>query len=53
MIALAAALVFTFAVRMPAARRLQPGAALGKLIAVVSLALWLTVAISGRWIGFS
>lgn len=53
MIALAAALVFTFAIRMPVARRLGPGAVSGKLIAVVSIALWLTVAISGRWIGFS
>jgi hypothetical protein len=51
MIALASALVFTFGVRNPMARR-NPGA-LGKAVAVVSLALWLTVAIAGRWIGFS
>jgi hypothetical protein len=51
MIALAAALVYTFGIRNPIARR-HPGA-LGKAVAVVSLALWLTVAIAGRWIGFS
>ena len=51
MTALAAALVFTFGVRNPIARR-DP-VALGKAVAVVSLGLWLTVAIAGRWIGFS
>ena len=51
MIALAVALVFTFAVKAPLARR-DPGL-IGKGAAVVSLALWLTVAIAGRWIGFS
>jgi hypothetical protein len=51
MIALALALVFTFGIRNPIARR-DPGA-LGKAVAVGSLALWLTVAIAGRWIGFS
>ncbi len=51
MIALAAALVFTFAVRGPVARR-DPGL-IGKPLAVASLGLWLTVAIAGRWIGFS
>jgi len=51
MIALAAALVFTFAVKNPLARR-DPGL-IAKPLAVVSLALWLTVAIAGRWIGFS
>ena len=51
MFALAAALIFTFAVRGPVARR-NPGS-VGKAVAVVSLGLWLTVAIAGRWIGFS
>jgi hypothetical protein len=51
MIALACALVFTFAVKGPLARR-DPGL-VGKAAALVSLALWLTVAIAGRWIGFS
>jgi hypothetical protein len=51
MIALSCALVFTFAIKGPLARR-DPGA-IGKAAALVSLALWLTVAIAGRWIGFS
>lgn len=51
MIALAAAVAFTFAVRNPVARR-EPGQ-IGKVVGVVSLSLWLTVAIAGRWIGFS
>jgi hypothetical protein len=51
MIALAAALVFTFAVKNPLARRDLGWAA--RPLAVVSLALWLTVALAGRWIGFS
>jgi hypothetical protein len=51
MIALASALVFTFAVRNPIARR--DSELIGKAVAVVSLGLWLTVAIAGRWIGFS
>jgi hypothetical protein len=51
MIALAAALIFTFAVKTPLAHR-GPGWA-ARPLAVVSLALWLTVALAGRWIGFS
>ena len=51
MIALACALVFTFAIKGPIARR--DLGLLGRGAAVVSLALWLTVAIAGRWIGFS
>jgi len=51
MVALACALVFTFAIKAPLARR-DPGL-IGKGAALVSLALWLTVAIAGRWIGFS
>lgn len=53
MAALAAALLFTFAVRNPYARRDATQNALGKIIALVSIALWLTVASAGRWIGFS
>ena len=52
MAALAAALVFTFAVRNPQARRDVAGLP-AKAIAAVSLSLWLTVALAGRWIGFS
>ena len=51
MAALLGALIFTFAVRNPLARR-DPGR-LGAVLAVISLSLWLTVAIAGRWIGFS
>jgi hypothetical protein len=53
MAALLLALVFTFAVRRKVAMadeaRLSPAAR--KLVAVVSLSLWSTVAIAGRWIG--
>ena len=52
MAALAAALVFTFAVMRPLARRDVTGLP-AKTIAVVSIALWLAVALAGRWIGFS
>lgn len=52
MFALAAALVFTFAIKIPLVQR-RPDAPVLKLFAVISLALWLTVAIAGRWIGFS
>jgi hypothetical protein len=52
MAALAAALIFTFAVKAPLARREVAGIA-AKALAAVSLALWLTVALAGRWIGFS
>ena len=51
MIALACTLLFTFAVKIPLVHR-GPGWA-ARLLAVLSLALWLTVAIAGRWIGFS
>lgn len=53
MIALAIGLVFTFGIRMPMAQRLSPGAVAGRLIAIFSIVVWLTVAIAGRWIGFS
>ena len=51
MVALAAALIFTFAIKTPLVRR-DPGP-IAKPLALVSLILWLTVAIAGRWIGFS
>ncbi len=51
--ALIAALVFTFALHNPIARRDVAGGALSKAIAAISISLWLTVAIAGRWIGFS
>lgn len=52
MTALATALVFTFGVKLPLARRDIAGLA-AKALGAVSIALWLTVAIAGRWIGFS
>ena len=51
MIALGITLVFTFAVKAPQARR-APGL-MAIPLALASMALWLTVAIAGRWIGFS
>ena len=54
MSALAAVLVFTFSVRrrvaMADAARVKP--IWSKVVAVVSLSLWTTVALGGRWIGF-
>ena len=52
MTALAMALIFTFAVKLPLARREVAGLR-AKALAVVSISLWLTVALAGRWIGFS
>ena len=51
--ALAAALLFTFLVRNPVARRDSAVGAQTRSVALVSIALWLTVAVAGRWIGFS
>ncbi|MYD44556.1 MAG: hypothetical protein F4W90_11790 [Gammaproteobacteria bacterium] len=51
--ALGLAILFTFLVRDPLVRRGEaPRMAMG-CIALVSLALWFTVAGAGRWIGFS
>ena len=54
MASLVAVLVFTFSVRrrvtMADETRVSP--AWSKLVALVSLSLWTTVAIGGRWIGF-
>jgi hypothetical protein len=48
------ALLFTFAVREPFTRRAELATSLTtRAIALVSIALWLTVAAAGRWIGFT
>ncbi|MBC7896865.1 MAG: hypothetical protein H7066_15720 [Cytophagaceae bacterium] len=48
------ALLFTFLVRQRVARGAQGGTSMRtRVTALVSLALWLGVAIAGRWIGFS
>ena len=47
------ALLFTFRVRLPFALRATDASAKSRVIALTSLALWLTVAAAGRWIGFS
>ena len=46
-------IVFTFAVRNRVAARNDAPIWVAKIVAVVSLALWFTVAAAGRWIGFS
>ena len=51
--ALGLALAFTFTVRNPYARRDPEIGAASRAVAGVSIALWLTVAVAGRWIGFS
>ena len=55
MTSLALAMLFTFTVRRTFAladeARVRPWTS--KLVALVSLTLWLTVGASGRWIGFS
>jgi hypothetical protein len=53
MAALATALAFTFAVRNPYARCTKATGTASRTVALVSLALWLSVALAGRWIGFS
>jgi hypothetical protein len=48
------ALIFAFAVRQPIAKRATGDATMRtRLVALISLALWFTVAAAGRWIGFS
>ena len=48
------ALLFTFAVRGPIAKKATTDATpRTRVVALVSLALWFTVAAAGRWIGFS
>ncbi len=54
MVALAVALAFTFGVRRRIVRSdPAPAAWKARTVALCSIALWLTVAASGRWIGFS
>jgi hypothetical protein len=54
MAALALALAFTFGVRSRVAAAAPPAPAWqARVTATLSIALWLTVAASGRWIGFS
>jgi hypothetical protein len=52
MISLAVALVVTYAAFNPRVRRGESGMAL-RVVTVVTMAAWLTVAMAGRWIGFS
>jgi len=52
MAALVAALTVTFLIHHPMIRRGGEGV-LVRLMAVATMALWLLVAFSGRWIGFS
>ena len=55
MSALSVAILFTFTIRRMVTRadesRMRP--VVYKLVALVSLSLWLTVGAAGRWIGFS
>ena len=53
MSALALALLFTFLVRNPLARRDNLPQIGAIFIGLVSFSLWFTVAAAGRWIGFS
>lgn len=52
MISLAIALIVTYFMFNPLVRRGQTGGA-ARLVTVLTLAAWLTVAMAGRWIGFS
>ena len=53
-IALPVALLFTFTVREPGARRTElVTGTKSRILGATSIALWLTVAAAGRWIGFS
>ena len=45
-------LVFTFSVRRRVVAGTPDHSGRSKLVALVSLSLWITVAIGGRWIGF-
>ena len=54
MTTLPVAIVFTFAVREQIAKRATADATWRtRVVALVSIALWFTVAAAGRWIGFS
>ena len=54
MVSLLLVLAFTFSIhrRVATADQTQMSPVWSKLVAVVSLSLWTTVAIGGRWIGF-
>ena len=54
MVALPLALAFTFLVRERVAHNSSlEGSGKSRLVAAASIAIWLTVAAAGRWIGFS
>ena len=54
MATLALALAFTFGVRRRVVRAVpEPAPGRARAVALCSIALWLTVATAGRWIGFS
>lgn len=53
MIALLVAVIFSYAVRNPIARRATDGGGSKAFVAIASMALWFVVAAAGRWIGFS
>ncbi len=53
MSALALALVFSLGFRGRLAARVPAGSPAAWAVAIVSLSLWFTVALAGRWIGFS
>ena len=51
--ALMLALSFTFIIRNPFARNNCSESKKAKILGAISILLWLTVAIAGRWVGFS
>jgi hypothetical protein len=53
MVALPPAMLFAFTVRRRVALADESRPVLHKLVGLVSLSLWFTVAAAGRWIGFS
>ncbi len=54
MTTLAVAIVFTFTVRERVTHRNAAAMPIwGRLVGLISIALWITVAAAGRWIGFS
>ncbi len=52
MIALAAAVVFTFTIRRSVIVADRPEGRLNRMVAVISIGLWATVGWGGRWIAF-
>ena len=53
MSSLAAATLFTYTVRRSVTMGPDPQGVRARVVALISMALWFTVAASGRWIGFS